>query len=548
MNRADTKDMHRSPRLFLGACVAVVLFWIGSAVAHTAISDGSISLLGISIGPGLASLIMRGAVGCLVLGGAWYTQRKLDTNLLTARELAHERYKLELVYDNNPDAILILGSDFTVQYVNKQAEQLTGIPASAFVGRRCHEVILGSDSPCDACRVDAVLRTGEPAVAVKHDVTAAGLEHWLETMWYPVFSSDGRVESVVEISKDISDVKEAEFALQEYSERLETNVRERTAELERSNADLEDEIVERRRAEKALRESEERFRSLVELSPDLILVHIEGVIAFMNPAGARLLGYSDPADVCGMHVLHLVDAESVELATDRLRTTVRDRRPSDPTEVRFIRKDGSRIDLQIAATPLMYHGRPAVQAVAHDVTERKRAEDTIRKMAYYDMLTGLPNRALFDDRLAVAIGHAERDNASFAVMFMDMNDFKVVNDTLGHAVGDNLLSEVARRLQSVVRRSDTVARLGGDEFTVLLPRVNSRKAAALIARKMTQVMEEPVLTDKGAVPIDLSIGIAFYPADGRSFSELMYAADMAMYASKNEGTPFRFADSGVLLP
>jgi diguanylate cyclase (GGDEF)-like protein len=205
-----------------------------------------------------------------------------------------------------------------------------------------------------------------------------------------------------------------------------------------------------------------------------------------------------------------------------------------------------RIDLQIAATPLMYHGRPAVQAVAHDITERKRAEDTIRKMAYYDMLTGLPNRALFDDRLAVVINHAERDNETFAVMFMDMNDFKRVNDNLGHAVGDQLLAEVARRMQTVVRRSDTVARLGGDEFTVLLPRVTSRKAAALVARKMTKAMEVPAITDKGAVPIELSIGIAFYPTDGRSFSELMYAADMAMYASKTEGTPFRFVDSGVL--
>jgi diguanylate cyclase (GGDEF)-like protein len=231
-----------------------------------------------------------------------------------------------------------------------------------------------------------------------------------------------------------------------------------------------------------------------------------------------------------------------------MRTTIHDRRPSEPAEVRFIRKDGTRIDLQMAATPLMYHGRPAVQAVAHDITERKRAEDTIRKMAYYDMLTGLPNRALFDDRLAVVINNAERNNDTFAVMFMDMNDFKLVNDNLGHAIGDRLLSEVANRLQTVVRRSDTVARLGGDEFTVLLPRVTSRKAAALVARKMTQAMEDPVITEKGAVPIDISIGIAFYPTDGHSFSELMYAADMAMYASKNEGTPFRFVDSGVLLP
>lgn len=549
MDSAERTDMNRRPRVFLIACAVVLLFMIGSSFVHASISSGGIAqILGLDVSPEASSMLMRLAVSALVLGGGWFAQRKLDDHARTTSELEHERYKLELVYEHNPDAILILDSDFTVKYANCKAEDLVGRKASEIIGRRCHEAMAGSDRVCDACKVDAVLRSGNPAVAVKHDTNFGGRELWLETMWYPTFDRNGNVESVVEISKDISDVKKAEFALQEYSERLERSVGERTAELERSNKDLQEEIAERRRAEAALRESEERFRSLVELSPGLILVHIEGVIAFMNPAGAQLLGYSDPAEVCGTQVLSLVDAGSLEIATDRLRTTLRDRLPAAPAEVRFIRKDGTRIDLQIAATPLMYHGQPAVQAVAHDVTERKRAEDTIRKMAYYDMLTGLPNRALFDDRLAVAIGSAEREESSFAVMFMDMNDFKLVNDTLGHAIGDQLLSEVATRLQSVVRRSDTVARLGGDEFTVLLPKVNSRKAAAMVARKMTAAMEEPVLTEKGAVPIEISIGIAFYPADGRSFGELMCAADMAMYACKHEGTPFRFADPGVLKP
>jgi len=194
----------------------------------------------------------------------------------------------------------------------------------------------------------------------------------------------------------------------------------------------------------------------------------------------------------------------------------------------------------------VYHGRAAVQAVGHDITDRKRAEETIRRMAYYDLLTGLPNRALFDDRLGLAVAHAQREDIGFAVMFMDMDDFKGVNDAYGHSVGDELLVEVARRLSRIVRRSDTVARLGGDEFTVLLPKVHSRQAAAQVARKISRVMEEPALTSSGPVPIELSIGIAFYPADGKTFSQLMHAADMAMYACKNEGVPFRFADPGVL--
>lgn len=547
MNRAERTTSGSRPRLFLVALVGVAAFWIVSGVIDS-LSAGDQTLLSGFLYPKTASLVLRLIASLVIVGGSWYTQRLFDAHLGTTAKLDHERYKLELVYDNSPDAILIIDSDFTVQYANRMAEELTGVPVTDMLGRRCHEAIHGTETVCGACRVDNVLRSRTPTFAVKHETNAAGKEHWIETMWYPVFNEDGTIESVVEISKDVTDVKNAEFALQQYNERLEESVHTRTIELEKTNTDLQEEVAERRRAAKALRESEERFRSLVELAPDLILVHSEGIIAFMNPYGAQLLGYENPQELLGMHVLQLVDAESIEVATERMRTTVHDRRPSEPAEVRFIRKDGARVDLQIAATPLTYHGRPAVQAVAHDVTERKRAEDTIRKMAYYDMLTGLPNRALFDDRLAVVINNAERDNETFAVMFMDMNDFKLVNDNLGHAVGDQLLSEVAHRLQTVVRRSDTVARLGGDEFTVLLPRVTSRKAATLVARKMTKAMEEPAITDKGAVPIDLSIGIAFYPTDGHSFGALMHAADMAMYASKNEGAPFRFVDSGVLLP
>ncbi|MHB8704993.1 MAG: diguanylate cyclase domain-containing protein [Coriobacteriia bacterium] len=531
--------------MLLLAIVGIILFWLTVSFVHGVLSPDGRGFIADLIDPDSSSLAMRGFVALMIVGGAFYTQRLLDEHIGTAQELDHARYKLELVYDNNPDAILIIDSDYTVTYANPEAEKLTGVAADDMLGKRCYEAILDAEGPCDSCRVDGVLRSGVPTVGVKHEKTAAGREHWVERMWYPVFTNEGAVESVVEISKDITDIKRAEFAMQEYSEDLEESVRVRTEELEKSNEDLQEEIAERRRAEKALRESEERFRSLVELAPDLILVHIEGIISFINPYGARLLGYTDPSELLGTHVMELVDPDSRDGASAQLRTTVRERKAIPPTELRFIRKGGSTVDVQIAATPLMYHGRPAVQAVAHDITDRKRAEDTIRKMAYYDMLTGLPNRALFDDRLAVAIGHAERDDHSFAVMFMDMNDFKLVNDTLGHNVGDELLAEVAKRLGRVVRRSDTVARLGGDEFTVLLPKVSTRKAAALVARKITQVMDEPVLTDKGAVPIDLSIGIAFYPSDGKSFSELMYAADMAMYACKNEGTPFRFADPGI---
>ncbi|MCX8007758.1 MAG: diguanylate cyclase [Coriobacteriia bacterium] len=536
------------PRLFAAALALIVAFWLCVSYVHGVLSPQGHGFLEDLLNPEPATLALRVMVAVMVGSGAWYTQTMFNAYAATVRTLEHERTKLQMVYDYNPDPVIILDPDYTVRYANPVSRQLTGLDPESLVGKRCFEAVLGREGPCEGCRLDDVVRTHAPHSSVRLDAASHGGERWIEATFYPVLTPDGSVESVVELARDITSVRKAENALQEYSERLEREVHERTAELERANEQLTEEIAVRRRAEKALRESEERFRSLVEMAPDLILVHIEGIVSFINPNGARMLGYDDPRELLGTHVLEFVDPAFKDRAANALRTTVIERKPLPPTEFRFVRKDGSTVDVQISSTPLMYHGRPAVQAVAHDITERKRAEETIRKMAYYDLLTGLPNRALFDDRLAVAISRAARDDSCFAVMFMDINDFKLVNDTLGHAVGDALLAEVGRRLSRVVRRSDTVARLGGDEFTVLLPNVTSRKAAGLVARKIVKALEEPLFTEEGAVPIEISLGIAFYPTDGRSFSELMHAADMAMYASKNDGLPFAFADPSLSAP
>ena len=513
--------------------------WLIEATLHSSLSQSN--FVDEFLRPSPHALAFRVLVSAMIILGAFYTQRLFDRQAKTENALAFERQKIGLVYDNSPDAILVVDGDYVVRYANPRASEELEISQTDLVGRACHEASIGEDGPCDGCRVRLVLRTGRSATAVRQRVTASGREQWVEQTWYPVPDEDGAASAVVEVSRDITEIKRAELALQLYSEKLEDRVRERTGELERANSELQDEVAERRRVEKMLRESEERFRRLVELAPDLILVHIEGIIAFMNPYGASLLGYSNPADVVGTHVLELIHPDDREAAAARIRVTTQGRQSTGPLELRFTRADDSMVYLEIAATPLTYHGRPAVQAVAHDVTSRRQAEETIRHMAYYDMLTGLPNRALFDDRLAVAISRADREDRPFALMFMDMNDFKIVNDTLGHAAGDQLLAEVAQRLVSAVRKSDTVARLGGDEFTLLLPHAESRESVELVAHKIVEAMAEPALTSQGAVDIDMSIGIAFYPEDGRTFSELMHAADMAMYQAKNDGELFRFA-------
>ncbi|MFQ6066197.1 MAG: diguanylate cyclase domain-containing protein [bacterium] len=168
--------------------------------------------------------------------------------------------------------------------------------------------------------------------------------------------------------------------------------------------------------------------------------------------------------------------------------------------------------------------------------ERKKTEETIRHMAYHDSLTGLPNRALFNDRLTLAMAHAQRNCQKLAVMLLDLDYFKEINDTLGHTVGDELLQSVGNRLKSILRKSDTIARFGGDEFLLLLPEIAGVDDATKIAQKILEALRQQFVLDDGhKLRITTSIGIAIYPNEGEDTDTLMKNADIAMYRAKEQG-------------
>lgn len=173
-------------------------------------------------------------------------------------------------------------------------------------------------------------------------------------------------------------------------------------------------------------------------------------------------------------------------------------------------------------------------AVAQDITEQRQAEETIRRQAHYDALTGLPNRTLLRDRLDQIVVTARRSGGQAALLFLDLNRFKDVNDTLGHAAGDCLLQIVATRLTGCLRAQDTVARLSGDEFIVLLPGLQAAGDAAEVARKIEVLIAAPALIDGHAVRVTVSVGISFFPEDGSDAESLLRTADAAMYHSKKQ--------------
>jgi diguanylate cyclase (GGDEF)-like protein len=179
-----------------------------------------------------------------------------------------------------------------------------------------------------------------------------------------------------------------------------------------------------------------------------------------------------------------------------------------------------------------FHG---TYGVVRDISDRKRAERTIKYQAYHDLLTGLPNRTLFEDHLSLALAQARRETRMLAVMFLDLDRFKVVNDTLGHVIGDRLLRVVSKRLKESLRSGDTLARIGGDEFLLLLPQLRSRAEAEAVARKIIDALRSAFVIDGYELYVGCSIGISIYPDDGDSRDSLIKHADIAMYHVKDEG-------------
>ena len=291
-------------------------------------------------------------------------------------------------------------------------------------------------------------------------------------------------------------------------------------------------ITGRKYAENALRDSEERYRIMAENSTDLIArTTPHGIFVYASDALRSLLGY-EPTEVIGTPIRDLIhpdDRPSLrEIIPDAVGRTF---------SYRARRKDGSLVWFESTSRAIVDGSGEVSEiiSVSRDISERRRAEEQIEYQAYHDALTNLPNRLLFRDRLTIALAHAKRQQAPLVVMFLDLDRFKIVNDTLGHSLGDELLRVVAERLRSQLREGDTIARMGGDEFTVLLSDLRDPEDAAKIAQKLLDTVAQPVRVEGHELYVTTSIGIALFPNDGDTAELLLKNADSAMYRAKELG-------------
>ncbi len=288
-----------------------------------------------------------------------------------------------------------------------------------------------------------------------------------------------------------------------------------------------------------LQKSAERYGALLESAPDAILVaDRHGRILMINQCLERLFGYSRE-ELLGKNLdMLLPEAYRERHHHDRVKffQVPEQRGMLAKPRLEGLRKDGSLIPLDITTSILedVAEGQQAV-AFIRDVSPWRKLEDDLRHLATHDTLTGLPNRSLFRDRLDQELVVARRENQMLAVMLLDLDHFKVVNDSLGHDFGDLLLQEVAQRLASCLRAGDTVARLGGDEFAIILPAVTQVHDVTTIAEKLFSPFDAPLLLNNREVQVGFSLGVSLFPADGKTVDELLADADAAMYHAKAEG-------------
>lgn len=294
-------------------------------------------------------------------------------------------------------------------------------------------------------------------------------------------------------------------------------------------------VTERRRAEAALRASEKRYRQLFERNlAGVYRTSIDGSIIDCNVAFARIFGYREREELIGRNVEELFFNRNEHQAVLDMLAQVNN---ISGLELCMKKHGGGRVwVLQNSSLVSGSDGEPAfVEGTLVDISGLKIAEEQMEFQAYHDVLTSLPNRKLFIDRLALATAQARRTNLPLAVMFLDLDHFKVVNDTLGHTAGDELLLTIAERLTKCLREGDTVARIGGDEFTILVSSLKEPDDAARVAEQILEAIEEPVMLGDRQLFVTASIGIALSPTDGTDAETLLKNADSALYRAKDAG-------------
>jgi len=405
---------------------------------------------------------------------------------------SEERYRA--VVETLNEGLLITDGDDRIVFANERMTRMTGHAVAQMQGRPAAELFL---APKDWPAVQDRHRRRQRGLAEHYEVEmrrSDGSVFFAEVHAIPFRNAEGRIVGTLGAITD---------------------------------------VTERKLAEESLQRSAREYRDLFESANDAILILRPESQMILEANRKACETYGLPRDqIVGMSLKNFT--RDVPRSEEQVRRILREGASENLETVHFHR-DGTPIDLLVSSSVVEYRGETAILSVCRDITESKRAKQEIERLAYHDPLTDLPNRARFADRLEMALSQARREGHRLAILFLDLDRFKVVNDSLGHKVGDLLLQKVAIRLSQLIRGGDTLARLGGDEFIILLAKIGQDDDAARVAQNVLELFKKPFVLGERELFISASIGISVFPRHGEDREALVKNADIAMYRAKQEG-------------
>ncbi|RQD61850.1 MAG: diguanylate cyclase [Desulfonatronovibrio sp. MSAO_Bac4] len=430
------------------------------------------------------------------------------------------------VLNRLPLGIFILNKDYRVVFWNKVMREWSGLTDQDILGKCLFDKFSEVDKPKFTRRIDTIFKGGPPAIFSSH----------LHRYFIELQTKSGQTRlhntTVTALDNDQGENYLALFTLQDVTE-----LNTRIVEYRKIKDQVLDELRKRKEIEQRLRQ-EKRFISLLLDTARvlIILMDRDGKIIIFNRACEDLTGYDSREIENRVHVDFLL----VEEEREKCMVFFEDNMSGMPDEFenQWKTRDGQK-RLIAWTNSLVYdeEGRPEyVLSTGTDITDQRQMQEKIKHMAMHDELTGLGNRNLLQERLNYNVAMADRYKKKFAVLFLDLDGFKKINDEFGHSVGDNVLKDVAKRIVSSVRSSDTVARFGGDEFVVVLSEVNQYHDAINVSKKISCELSKPYKYGYSECSIGVSIGISVYPDDGDDSESVLRLADKAMYRAKTAGS------------